>query len=266
MLAVLSIVTIAGCSDGDSSNVRTEGSYDSVMRLADGARANGDPVNALNIYRKAREMRPSAVEPIVGQAGAMVELGAYEEAVAAYQDALKLSPSHPAALRGMGSVFIALDRPELALAQYDSALRTTPDDHRALTGRGVALDLLGRHEEARASYRAATEQAPQFVPARNNLGLSLIVGGYYSEAITILTPIANVSPRVRANLALAHGIAGDMGQASRFLRADYDDEGTARQLVYFGQLRALSIAERAASLRNNSHYFPRPAAPRRPTP
>jgi Flp pilus assembly protein TadD len=196
----------------------------------------------------------------------MVDLGAYEEAVAAYQDALKLSPSHPAALRGLGSVFVALDRPELALAQYDSALRSAPDDPRALTGRGVALDLLGRHEEARASYRAASARAPEFVPARNNLGLSLIVGGFYDEAIATLTPIAGVSPRVRANLALAHGIAGDMGQATRMLRADYDDEGTSRQLVYFGQLRTLSIAERAASLRNNSHYFPRPAVPRRPAP
>ncbi len=227
LFAALALVAFAGCSDGDSSRVRSEGSYDSVMRLADGARAGGDAVNALNIYRKAREMRPTAIEPIVGQAGAMVELGAYEEAVAAYQDALKIAPAHPAALRGLGSVFIALDQPELALAQYESALRTAPDDPRALTGRGVALDLLGRHEEARTSYRTASDRSPQFVPARNNLGLSLIVGGYYDEAIATLTPIANSSPRVRANLALAHGIAGDMGQASRWLRADYDDEGTA---------------------------------------
>lgn len=262
----LAVAAAAGCSTGDSGTVRSEGSYDSVMRLADGARAGGDPINALNIYRKAREMNPRAIEPIIGLAGAMVELGAYEEAVAAYQDALKLSPSHPAALRGLGSVFIALDQPELALAQYDSALRAAPDDSRALTGRGVALDLLGRHEEARSSYRTASERSPQFVPARNNLGLSLIVGGYYQEAIAILQPIANASPRVRGNLALAHGIAGDMGQASRWLRADYDDESTARQLVYFGQLRSLSIPERAASLRNNPQYFPRPAPPRRQTP
>lgn len=262
----LAVAATAGCSTGDSGTVRSEGNYDSVMRLADGARAGGDPINALNIYRKAREMNPRAIEPIIGLAGAMVELGAYEEAVAAYQDALKLSPSHPAALRGLGSVFIALDQPELALAQYDSALRSAPDDPRALTGRGVALDLLGRHEEARSSYRTASERSPQFVPARNNLGLSLIVGGYYQEAITVLQPIANASPRVRGNLALAHGIAGDMGQASRWLRADYDNESTARQLVYFGQLRSLSIPERAASLRNNPQYFPRPAPPRRQTP
>ncbi|MBX3501760.1 MAG: tetratricopeptide repeat protein [Alphaproteobacteria bacterium] len=246
--------------------MQTEGNYDAVMRLAEGARAGGDAVNALSIYRKAREMRPSAIEPIIGQAGAMVELGAYEEAVAAYQDALKLAPSHPAALRGLGSVFIALDQPELALAQYDSALLSAPDDPRALTGRGVALDLLGRHEEARTSYRSASEHAPQFVPARNNLGLSLIVGGYYDEAIAILTPIANSASRVRGNLALAHGIAGDMAQASRWLRADYDSESAARQLVYFGQLRTLSIPERAASLRNNPQYFPRPAPSRRPAP
>jgi len=266
LLAVLALAAFAGCSDGDTGRVRSEGNYDAVMRLADGARASGDPVNALSIYRKAREMRPNAVEPIVGQAGAMVELGAYEEAVAAYQDALKISPSNPVALRGLGTVFIALDQAELALAQYESALRTAPDDPRALTGRGVALDLLGRHEEARASYRTASEREPQFVPARNNLGLSLIVGGYYDEAIATLTPIANSSPRVRANLALAHGIAGDMSQAGRWLRADYDDEGTARQLVYFGQLRTLSIPERAASLRNNPQYFPRPAPPRRSAP
>lgn len=266
MLAVLVLAAVAGCSTGDSSNVRSEGSYDSVMRLADGARANGDSVNALNIYRKARELRPSAIDPIIGQAGVMVDLGAYEEAVAAYQDALKMSPSHPAALRGLGSVFVALDQPELALAQYDQALRSDPEDPRALNGRGVALDLLGRHDEARTSYKTASERAPQYVPARNNLGLSLVVGGYYDEAVAILTPIASTSPRVRGNLALAYGISGDMAQAGRWLRSDYDEESTARQLVYFGQLRALSIPERAASLRNNPQYFPRPAQPRRPTP
>lgn len=266
MLAALVLAAVAGCSTGDSSNVRTEGSYDSVMRLADGARSNGDSVNALNIYRKAREMRPSAIDPIIGQAGVMVDLGAYEEAVAAYQDALKMSPSHPAALRGLGSVFVALDQPELALAQYDQALRSDPEDPRALNGRGVALDLLGRHDEARASYKTASEKAPQYVPARNNLGLSLVVGGYYDEAIATLTPIAGTSPRVRGNLALAYGISGDMSQAGRWLRSDYDEESTARQLVYFGQLRTLSIPERAASLRNNPQYFPRPVQPRRPTP
>ena len=265
LLAAFALAVLAGCSGGDSGAVRTEGNFDAVMRLADGARASGDPINALNIYRKAREMNPQAIEPIVGMAGAMVDLGAYEEAVAAYQDALKIVPSHPAVLRGLGSVFIALDQPELALAQYDMALRVAPDDPRALTGRGVSLDLMGRHEEARAAYRTASERAPEFVPARNNLGLSLIVGGYYEEAVAILHPVANVSPQVRGNLALAHGIAGDMGLASRWLRADYGDEGTARQLVYFGQLRSLSIPERAASLRNNPQYFPRPAPPRRPT-
>lgn len=260
----LAFAAIAGCSSGDSGNVRSEGSYESVMRLAEGSRASGDSVNALNIFRKAREMNPRAIEPIIGLASTMVDLGAYEEAVAAYQDALKLSPSHPAALRGLGSVFIAIDQPELALAQYESALRTAPDDPRALTGRGVALDLLGRHEEARASYRTASERAPEFVPARNNLGLSLIIGGYYEEAVAILQPIARSSPRVRGNLALAHGIAGDMSQAGRWLREDYDGESISRQLVYFGQLRSLSIPERAASIRNNPQYFPRPAPPRRP--
>lgn len=266
LLAALVLVALAGCSSGDSGSVRTEGNFESVMRLADGARASGDPVSALNIYRKAREMNPRATEAIVGLAGAMVDLGAYEEAVAAYQDALKIVPSHPAALRGLGSVFIALDQPELALAQYDLALRGKPDDARALTGRGVSLDLMGRHEEARTAYRAANEREPNYVPASNNLGLSLIVGGYYQEAIAILTPIASVSPRVRGNLALAHGIAGDMSQAGRWLRPDHDDESTARQLVYFGQMRTLSIPERAASLRSNPQYFPRPAPSRRPPP
>lgn len=266
LLMACAIIAVAGCSAGDSGDVRSEGGYDSVMRLAEGARTGGDPISALNIYRKAREMRPTSVEPIIGQAGALVELGSYEEAVAAYQDALKLSPSNPAALRGLGSVFLALDQPEMALAQYDLALVRSGDDARSLTGRGVALDLMGRHEEARAAYRTASERDPQFVAARNNLGLSLVVGGYYDEAIAILTPIANTSPRVRGNLALAHGIAGDMSQAGRWLRADYDDEGTARQLVYFGQLRTLSIPERAASLRNNPQYFPRPAPRRRPAP
>ena len=266
LVIALAFTAFTACSSGDSGHVFSEGNYDAVMRLADGARSGGDPINALNIYRKAREMRPTAIEPIIGQAGAMVELGAYEEAVAAYQDALKISPSHPDALRGLGSVFIALDQPELALAQYDSALRNAPDDPRNLNGRGVALDLLGRHEEARTAYRTASDKAPQFVPARNNLGLSLIIGGFYDEAITILTPLTSSSQRVRSNLALAYGISGDMAQAGRWLRSDYDDESSARQLVYFGQLRTLSIPERAASLRNNPLYFPRPPAPRRPAP
>jgi Flp pilus assembly protein TadD len=266
LIVAFAFAALTGCANGDTGNVPSEGNYDAVMRLADGARNGGDPINALNIYRKAREMRPTAIEPIVGLAGAMVELGAYEEAVAAYQDALKISPSNPAALRGLGSVFISLDQPELALAQYDLALRSSDNDPRALNGRGVALDLMGRHEDARTAYRTAAEKAPQYVPARNNLGLSLIVGGFYDEAIATLTPIASASPRVRSNLALAHGISGDMGQASRWLRADYDDESTARQLVYFGQMRSLSIPERAASIRNHPLYFPRPAPPRRPAP
>ncbi|MCW5744623.1 MAG: tetratricopeptide repeat protein [Alphaproteobacteria bacterium] len=254
------VLLVAACTTGDRSATSGGTTYESLMRIADGARQGTDPMAAVPIYRQAHDMNPKAPEPMIGIGQTMLFSGNAPEAAAAFQDALKVSPGNVDARRGLGAALIAMSQPELALAQYEAAAQAEPGDPRAQNGAGVALDLLGRPADAQGRYEAALRADPRYLPARNNYGLSLISAGRYPEAIEILAPAAGSSGatvQTRGNLALAYGLQGDDKQALRWLRADMDEPSAHRYLAYFGQLRAASPEVRAASIRANPQYYPK---------
>ena len=135
-----------------------------------------------------------------------------------------------------------MQQPEAALERFTEASALDAADSRAKVGRGVALDLLGRHGEAIAEYRTVLAGQPGNRAAANNLALSLALNGQTSEAIRRLERLAQSAeapPRVRQNLALVLGLAGERERAAVIARIDQSPEDVASNQRFLELIRSL---------------------------
>ena len=252
----LAALPLAGCGTfGDeaakpAATQSQNASYGSLMRIAAQAQAQGDLNTASTLFGRAHETMPDKVEPLLGLAAALTDLGRPREALDAWRTALTREPTNGDALRGYARTLIAMDQPEEAARQYASLLSREPKDVRALTGLGVAKDMMGDHAGAQQQYHLALTLAPKDRSARNNLGFSLLVSGKPTEAITILEPLARdpaATAQQRQNLALAYGLAGRDEEAARMARLDLDDASVRKNLAYYREARATGAVPNAVA-------------------
>lgn len=258
--AVVLAGALAGCAgDPLTDSIRQRTTADSpgnpldrvtpILRVAQATERGGDIRSAIGLYRRAHSMDPQRYEPVIGLADALARIGAADEAAEAYRVALSLRPRDVTALRGLGNQLLALGQPAQAILQFESALDQGADG-RLYNSLGVAHDVQGDHAGAQAFYRAGLDVDPASAPLRGNLALSLILTSRYNEAVEILKPMAlgtAATPRLRQNLALAYGLAGDMDNAARIARVDLDETAVRHNLGYYATLRALP--DRRAVLR-----------------
>ena len=160
--ATLAAVTISGC--GGKVPTQEEIRQDNIdsraaqlVRVGDTTREAGDLANAMQLYRRAADMRADWALPFYRFGETALSAGLYEE----------------------------------ALAAYDRAAEIEPQNNRGYNGAGIALDLLGRHGEAQSRYVTGMEHTPDSVPLRNNLGLSLALAGDLEEAVSWLEAVAD---------------------------------------------------------------------------
>jgi Flp pilus assembly protein TadD len=133
-------------------------------------------------------------------------------------------------------------QPEEALERFTEAAALDSADSRAKVGRGVALDLLGRHGDAISEYRAVLARQPGNRAAANNLALSLALNGQTDEAIRRLERLAQSAeapPRVRQNLALVLGLAGEGERAAVIARIDQSPDDAASNQRFVNLIRSL---------------------------
>lgn len=221
----------------------------SLMRVAGTTAASGDLPTAAGLYRRAHELDPYLIEPLVKLGQTLAALGAHEQAAETFRTAIDLanaSPDEkkhlaPEAAHGLGNALIAMNQPKAALTQFEHAMMER-DDPRTYSGIGVAYDMLGQHGAAQAYYRTGLEAHPNNPGLLNNLGLSLAVTGKHDDAIKVLEKAAALpksTSRNRLNLALAYGLAGDNERAAQIARVDLDEASVRSNLAYYETLRAM---------------------------
>ena len=222
-----------------------------VMALADTARARGDMAAAAALFARASELDPESAAPVLAFAEIARHMDRFADAFAAYERAIALAPGNPEALVGLGKALVAAGRATDAIAAFEGALALSPDDADALNGLGVALDRLGDHEAAQQRYIDGLEIAPDDFVLSNNLAFSLAITGAYADAIRILSRLAaapSANARIRLNLALVHGLAGNVDEAAEFARADLAEDSVRNNLAYYARLREMPATERAAEI------------------
>jgi tetratricopeptide (TPR) repeat protein len=215
-----------------------------TLRLARASRTNGDFASAISLYRSITALQAADPAILVELGDTLVDAASLDDAIDVYGQAAQRAAARPAvridALLGLQQASLNLGQPEQTMRFADQAAALAPADHRVIIGRGVALDLLGRHAEAQAAYRAVLASAPHNVAARNDLALSLALTRQYDEAVGIMLSMArssNATPRIRQNLALIYGLAGDAPNADALSRTDLDAATIERNLRFFEFVR-----------------------------
>jgi Flp pilus assembly protein TadD len=252
LIVALAVTALAGCEPFpvhyDPLSVKgrdgggTPPSYEALMRIGAAALAGGDPVNALSVFRRAAEIRPSAPGAFVAIGDALLQIGSVDEAILAYNSALARDGNDLAAQLGLSRAYLESGRPQLAREPLAKALTQSPNDPRALLLTGVTEDLAGQHAAAQSSYRQGLKYAPTNPALTVDLALSLALSNDYPAAVAELEPVAMApaaSARERQSLALIYGLEGNEAEAARIGRIDLDQASVAHNLAIYRMLRAL---------------------------
>ncbi|HUX78881.1 MAG TPA: tetratricopeptide repeat protein [Alphaproteobacteria bacterium] len=210
------------------------------LKAAEMARARGDVPQSIRDYRDIIKQCPGCAKAYLGLGMALIDANALNESKLTFEKAIALFPKCSEAYAGLGLVYILIDQPENAINSFDTALKLNPRNATAYNGYGMALDMVDEHETAQLNYRAAMELNPTNISYESNLALSLALCGNVTEAIHILERIVrspDVTPRVRQNLALAYGLAGDMKMAKKIGRMDLPDDIVMNNVNYFESIQ-----------------------------
>lgn len=254
---VISVLFVVGAcvqappTEQEIAEESRQAGIDQIMRIADSTREGGDVAAAAGLYRRAHQLAPEQVAPLIALGETNYALQSYPEAAKAYAKAIELDPDDAKARYGYGKVLRAMGRSDQAVEEFRAAVRLNPEDPRAQNGLGVALDRVGRHAEAREAYGVGAELSPSDLGLQNNIAFSYLLSGEFDEAIKILEEMADdplASPRNRQNLALAYGLAGEDEKARVMARRDLNEAQVENNLAYYVELRNLSGRERRAAL------------------
>lgn len=235
---------LSGCADFEffNSDLVTPPFEDHPnLQDAEIARARGDIPQAIHDYRDIIKNCVDCEKAYVGLGVSLLDANAVDESKKTFEKAIALYPRSADAFAGLGSVYLVIDQPENAMRSFEFALSLNPCLAKALNGYGIAMDMIGDHESAQANYRAALEKDPGNISYESNLGLSMALAGNTSEAIFLLERLARspkATPRVRQNLSLAYGLAGDMKMARSMGTIDLSTAWVQNNLDYIKAVRA----------------------------
>jgi tetratricopeptide (TPR) repeat protein len=139
----------------------------------------------------------------------LVAAGRSDEAVEIYRRSIQSKPSFMQAHNNLGAALIFLGRPVEAIPEFEEAVRLQPDYAGSYNGLGVALEGAGRYDEAIRNYEQALALEPDYFEARSNLGNALARRGRFDEAISQLEPVVKMRPdSAEAHCNLATALAG----------------------------------------------------------
>jgi tetratricopeptide (TPR) repeat protein len=162
---------------------------DLFMRLAESQRLSGDIPAALESWKKASDLSPTLVPPLLNRAVTLDSMKRRTEARPLYDQVLRVQPDHP----------IALNNLAFLLAEEGSELDT-------------ALTLAQR----------AKQKAPNDPMISDTLGWIYIKKGLANNAVPIFNELTAKYPTVSTfhyHLAMAHSQRGDTAQAKRALES-----------------------------------------------
>jgi len=189
----------------------------------------GDHERAIELVRRALELKPGSSEYWGNQGLSWMALKRFEPASECFQRALDLRPADPArAHLRLGMALAQSGRLDQGLAHIDASLALRPDDREALSYRVTALVQIGRRADAVTTLRRLVEIAPDDVDARLKLAWILATAPEDgvrdgARALELATAVDRDSgggdARVRAVLAAALAEAGRPTEAAAVVRA-----------------------------------------------
>lgn len=229
--AVGLIIMMAGCASDQKLEQKD-------LQTANVEMNNGAPMAALKLLQRRIQDHPEDVPTLLALGRANAELGRYQSAILFYQDALAKDHDCLEAMKGLARIDLRL-MPKRGLTRLEDMAKRFPQDAQVWTDLGVARDLAGQHTQAQAAYYKAMKLDPLLIAAQSNLGFSYALNGRYDSAIFMLSPLAassDATPKIRANLAYAQYMMGNVAAARQTLQHDMSRDRAEKVLSTYSQL------------------------------
>ena len=177
-----------------------------------------DPEAALADARKAVELGPNDDLAHFALGFVLLQLGRFDEALAAFATTLRLNPHPPIAMPGFHAVALsAIGHYEQAIAEVEAAIAADPKNPTGANSRGRVEAFAGHYAEAAASLERSRQLDPASAAAANYLAAVYDRLGRIDDAIALLEngprPWRN-DPEIRFWLGLSYALADRKEQAA----------------------------------------------------
>jgi tetratricopeptide (TPR) repeat protein len=161
---------------------------------------------------------PRKARPHVNLAGAYIELGEYDEALAELSRALFFDPACATAYDNMSKVYLRKGEYELALPAAKKAVDLAPNQASPYNALGETYMHLGKKDLAAKNFSKALSIDRFRQSARNNLASLLAEKGLYLKAIQEFEQVLRLDPNHKEaafNLAHTYTLSGQINRAVR---------------------------------------------------
>jgi predicted TPR repeat methyltransferase len=156
--------------------------------------ARGDASHAAACFEHALALDPAHAAACVCLGDALMDLHAYDRALATYRRALTIRQPFPEAHHNLAAALLHLGDAAGAVDQCQRALAQRPGHALTLNTLGAALARLGRVEEALAALEQAVYLRPDYANAHHNLGNALDQAGRPAQARQAYQAALRINP------------------------------------------------------------------------
>ena len=116
---------------------------------------------SMDYYKKAAQLEPKAVEPLLGMVGPLAGAGKNDEIVRVYQNILVLDPFNYTALSRMAWITYSKKEYSKAEEMYRMLVERYPSDTEMLLGLAYCVKLEGRKDEAAKYLERVLQLSPK---------------------------------------------------------------------------------------------------------
>ncbi|MDP5018045.1 MAG: tetratricopeptide repeat protein [Dolichospermum sp.] len=149
---------------------------------------------ALAIYEKAVDIKPSYSQALYGQGKALFQLKKYQEALIAYDQAIQIQPNYLEAWTNRGFVLVSLKRYSEALATFDKALQLKNDNPQVWQIKGDVFIKINQYNNAVKAYEQAVNLQPDNAQLWYKKASALQNLKQYEEAIVAYKKAIELKP------------------------------------------------------------------------
>ena len=141
--------------------VYREDSYELNLRLGWLQYLRGEYPQSANLYRRAIDLMPYAIEAKFGLAMPLAALGNWDEVVGLYQEILRIDPKNSVANYRLGAIYYERKQYEAAFQQVELVVNLYPFDYDSVVLFGWINLQMGRSSKAKALFHKALLIMPE---------------------------------------------------------------------------------------------------------
>lgn len=152
-------------------NRNTANEYQQLMKIATKHYNNEEFEEALDLYLKAQEMKPSAVEVLNKLGEVYCCLDDFDSAIESFKKVIELHPDEAEGYFNLGVVYDQNEDFQLAIDAFKKAAELDPTDADAFFNIGTGYDFLDDMDDAEVYYKKALEIRPRMKEAAHNIAI-----------------------------------------------------------------------------------------------